>query len=68
MNSHKILKFAKVFSLESFLLYSKNPQECYNVSVCVPTYTGKANEAYLKLLKKQSQLQNFTEAMPIYTK
>ena len=67
MNSHKILKFAKVFSLESFLLYSKNPQECYNASVCMPTYTGKANEP-LELLKIQSQLQNFTEAMPIYAK
>ena len=68
MNSRKTSKFAKVFSLESFLLCSKNPQECYNASVCVPTYTGKGNEPYLDLLKKQSQLQNFTEAMPLYTK
>ena len=67
MNNHKTSKFAKVFSLESFLLYSKNPQECYSASVCVPAYTVKGNEP-LELLKIQSQLQNFTEAMPIYTK
>ena len=41
-NSHKIVKFAKVFSLESFPLYCKTPR----LTLCKPTaWNWAGNEA-----------------------